>query len=232
MDRHFLNSLMAPVLHKDINGEIYKTIKHQYPKLFEEIQRLSNLGITGVVAGGFAAYILQTTNDFVDVDLFTDQIEHADVILNSDLYHIKFKYEKRNLPDEVNGEIVYIFNHKFINLEIIFIDNSRYCLKGYSFYYELIKSFDLPIARKGLFILPNSVLYVNINKTFPNLFETDQFYKNRSETRKRKYKNRLLNYGSPMTLKELCQIEMWVYKLDNPPFNMNIAYDKIKISRR
>jgi hypothetical protein len=53
------------------NPEYLKRARLVEPEVFKQIDMLSNIGVTGVITGGFAAYITGYTKEYRDVDLFS-----------------------------------------------------------------------------------------------------------------------------------------------------------------
>lgn len=197
-----MDTLMLPLSLNDNEGIFEKFLANE-PYALEEWMRLEKMGLRGFVAGGFPAYLFGDTKTYNDIDIFTDNIDlYFKVFNSSDKYINPYDnfYEfslgnNRIVNKNRNSAIYHILNHVDLKIQIIFIHNTS-IWKGVSFYYEILKRFDLQICRRGFYMFKDKLkcLYVNIGGDFIL-----------TGSRKRKYDGRRLTYGSPVTLFEMCQ---------------------------
>ncbi|AAY83965.1 ORF-34 peptide [Chrysodeixis chalcites nucleopolyhedrovirus] len=218
--------LMRPVIQQGFQElDIIGKIKNTEPQVLMEIQRLNSSGIYGMLAGGYAAFLLGLTDTYTDVDYFCEDIEgvYQYVIANKNDYrehsHVLSRPDAVTLVSE--GIKFYVVNHEHSKLQII---SRRMSMrrsinyKGYAFYADCLRSFDLPICKKGIFLCPiewvgqiECIEYTNdslrfIIQNYSPIKPSGKYEaSSKAITRKEKYSARTVHHGLPTTLKEICQ---------------------------
>lgn len=156
------------------------------PEVFAQIDMLSRIGITGVITGGFAAYIMGYTNEYGDVDLFSAD-HHLKHLLPDDYVPKKScNYCESNCT---------VYNHKLTKLQVIFITNVN-LLPVDEVLFKCVDSFDMTITKKAFFT--NKDVYFCINTSYNK--EKEPFTDRR---RLQKYTARTLHHGTADTLKSV-----------------------------
>ncbi|AAR28819.1 ORF55 [Leucania separata nucleopolyhedrovirus] len=214
----FRKILLAPKLCTKHDFDIVEIIKSKEPLVYKEVCYLHSLGIPGILAGGFAAYVLGYTNEYSDVDFFCE---------NRDAFEFL-----RTMDDRYgvgSGSKTFgILNHQRCNLQLVFIESLQF--SGLPYYYELIRAFDIPVCQKGIFLkhprlVRNSEQLtfgepLTINLYHDTLWRCPKYMKRRVQ-RKLKYAKRTIEHGSPERLDSLCQGVLY----ENNP-----AYIPIRVS--
>ncbi|AOL56754.1 hypothetical protein [Chrysodeixis includens nucleopolyhedrovirus] len=211
-------ALMSPVVHSGFQElDIIGKIENTEPQALREIRRLHSKGIYGMLAGGYVAFLLGLTDKYTDVDYFCEDIDrlYEHVSANSAEYTDK-KCFKNGLPVTFEKLNFFVVDHKNSKLQVIAKRNTNN-LSGYSYYADCLRSFDLPICKKAIFLFPiekeynEKVEYTNdslrfIMQSVTKIKRSEQFLKSsRAVARQEKYNARLIHHGSPGTLKEICQ---------------------------
>ncbi|AUA60263.1 ORF32 protein [Operophtera brumata nucleopolyhedrovirus] len=169
------------------NPEYLKRARLVEPEVFKQIDMLSNIGVTGVITGGFAAYITGYTKEYRDVDLFS--ADHHLRHLLSDDYEIltdKHSYVEKTYV---------VYNHKLTKLQVIFIENKDVLKPVDAFLFECVKNFDMTISKKAFFT--NKDVYFCIDTSY----EEDK--KPVTDERVDKYAIRILHHGTADSLKSV-----------------------------
>ncbi|ABL76026.1 Mv-ORF74 peptide [Maruca vitrata nucleopolyhedrovirus] len=200
LGKHQRDILMATIIHRDEDDMFLKKIQESNPVELAEWRRLEKMGIHGMVAGGFAAYTMGLTTCYSDVDFYTRfcEVSLKTLIESGDYEHNYVCICGRS----------YVINHKYSKIQIIFMQKGESKANDdLSFYYEILKSFDMVLCSKG-FILEEAgnhterLKYINVN------YDSER----PSFKRAIKYQNRFKHFGVPSTLQELCQSK--ILKLD------------------
>lgn len=202
MEDHVKNILMEPVIYSGRNQGIIEKMARFEPMVYDEICLLHSCGITGVVAGGFAAYILGLTNTYNDVDFFCESMDALKFLITT----LKSRYD---LLYEAEAGIV--VNHKYCKLQVVCIQHLQ--LTGVKYYSEVIRSFDIPLCQKGFFLVHPKFVRNNAHITYTEAtthviehnYKSKANQDSRTKRRLKKYRQRVVKYGSPPALRSICQ---------------------------
>lgn len=224
MNSDWKKRLMTPEL-KSQSG-LLKKMQDAEPKIYEEILRIHAMGVPGIVAGGFASYLLGLTNKYSDVDFFTESFDGIMALYDTGDYKLSTHYERKADHERIfKKNNIIVLNHKYDKLQIIYIRSDVF--SGLEYYTELIRCFDIPTCQKGVFVvLPgqenvdtNTTYYIDQNHPFIGGGDTklDKLVENRLEVRLAKYAERFVCSGETESLRSLCQT---VVRKQDPDYKM------------
>lgn len=221
--RNIIKRFMTPELRT--RSDLLKKMQDSEPIIYDEILRIHTMGIPGIVAGGFASYLLGLTKTYSDVDFFTHSFEGIMKLATSCNYYCVFRnYYQTNRtterttenflsPEEFREHLKkngLVINHKYIKLQVIYIYSEEF--SGLAYYTELIRCFDVPACQKGIFVVLPGRERFGVDTT--TTYYIDQYHSfignyklfaERLETRKAKYARRFVCSGEVETLRSLCQ---------------------------
>lgn len=201
MEEHFQCVLMQPVIDSARELGLIEKMKRVEPLVYDEICYLHSLGISGIVAGGFTAFLLGLTNTYNDVDFFC---EHLDAV--------KLLMSMRNRYKIVRStDAGIILNYRFSKLQVICIVSLQF--SNVAYYNELVRVFDIPVCQKGLFLIHPNLVRNNARITctdetayvIQHYRKTISYEEPRTKRRLVKYLKRTVSHGSPSTLRSICQ---------------------------
>nr|WRQ96266.1 maco-A 28 [Mamestra configurata nucleopolyhedrovirus A] len=227
LQQNFKSILMKPEL--DQHHGILEKMKRVEPIVYEEICYIHSLGIPGIVAGGFAAFLLGYTSEYGDVDFFCENIDAVGLLQTmKNRYDVKYQSCKSTCI---------ILNNVKCNLQVICIESELF--KGVDYYNELVSDFDLPICQRGFFLIhPDLVRNKSITNSLDDSIFVIQHYNykimqresikhnnsKRTTRRLKKYAQRTLTHGSPPTLRLMCQSALRNFDPNYKPIRLPSYY--------